>query len=99
MMSQTDMELGVSAPVCLCVLHHTQINVHGCPATVTEASLVYSDWTNSTAMGTGHYIVVVERMYGTDCASRFVYLQTCHSFCALHMYAVGCIRFTVFYYK
>ena len=35
MMSQTDMELGVSASMCLCVLQHTQINVHGCPATVT----------------------------------------------------------------
>ena len=84
MMSQTDMELGVSVSMCLGVLQHTQINVHGCLTTV-----VYSDWTNSTAMGTGHYIVVVEKMYGTDCASRFLYLLTCHSFCVLHMYAVG----------
>ena len=35
MMSQTDMELGVSAPMCLGVLQHTQINVHGCLTTVT----------------------------------------------------------------
>ena len=34
MMSQTDIGLGVSAPMCLCVLQHTQINVHGRPATV-----------------------------------------------------------------
>ena len=35
MMSQTDMGLGVSAPMCLSVLQHTQINVHGCLTTVT----------------------------------------------------------------
>ena len=35
MMSQTDIGLGVSAPMCLCVLQHTQINVHGCVTTVT----------------------------------------------------------------
>ena len=34
MMSQTDIGLGVSVSMCLCVLQHTQINVHGCPATV-----------------------------------------------------------------
>ena len=44
-------------------------------------------------MGTGQYVVAVERMYGTDCASRFLYLQTRHSSFALHMYAVGCISF------
>ena len=88
MMSQTDMELGVSASMCLCVLQHTQINVHGCPATVTP------HWSIVTGLTALQWVLVTtwwwkERTYGTDCASRFLYLQTCHSFCALHMYAVG----------
>ena len=60
-MSQTDIGLGVSAPMCLGVLQHTQINVHGCPATVTPHWPIVTGLTYSTAMGTGHYIVVVER--------------------------------------
>ena len=50
-------------------------------------------------MGTGQYVVAVERMYGTDCASRFLYLRTRHSslhyICMQLAVLVSFTRFTV----
>ena len=50
---QTDIGLDISAPMCLGVLQHTNINVHGCPATATlhwSMDLAPANWLMSSSI-------------------------------------------------